>query len=114
MRRIDEVALRPPDRAALDEAARVLRAHAPVDRIVLFGSKSRGDDDAESDIDLLVLTTRPLSRPERHAAMDRLYPIQLARDVVFSPLIVWRDDWEGGRVSALPIHGEIEDHGAVL
>ena len=45
-----DLALAPHDRAAVLEAAAVLAAHLPVERVVLYGSKARGDDDAESDI----------------------------------------------------------------
>ena len=34
----------------------------PVERIILFGSKARGDDEPDSDIDLLVITTPELDR----------------------------------------------------
>jgi predicted nucleotidyltransferase len=41
-----------------------LTAGLPVESIVLYGSKARGDDTFESDIDLLVLTARSLSPDE--------------------------------------------------
>ena len=53
----------------IDEMAALLPARWPVDALVLYGSKARGEDTLESDIDLLVLTGRLLStgRIERHA-----------------------------------------------
>ena len=59
-RRFADLPLAPHDRAAVLEAAAVLAALLPVERVVLYGSKARGDDDAESDIDLLILTSRPM------------------------------------------------------
>ena len=92
----------------------MLRDRFPVELVVLFGSKARGDDDAESDVDLLVLTSRPLSRSERHAISDALFPLQLRHDTVLSPLIVSRDEWENGVVSVLPIHDEVLEQGVVV
>ena len=112
MRTLDDIALQSKDRAAIGEAVLILRDQFPVQRIVLFGSKCRGDDDPESDIDLLVLTTRALSRTERHAIVDALFPIQLQHDVVLSPLIVAAKEWDGGVISVLPIHDELEEQGA--
>ena len=43
--------LSPPLSAAVDR----LRAVAPVERVILFGSRARGDHDAGSDWDLCVL-----------------------------------------------------------
>lgn len=104
----------PRDRDAIAEAARILRERLPVERIILFGSKARGDDDPESDIDLLVLTARPVSGAERHAALAALFETQLRHDVVLSPLVVASRDWVEGLVSVLPIHAEVEEHGVAL
>ena len=113
MRRLDELPLEPRERAAIEEATRILRARFPVEEIILFGSKARGDADEESDIDLLVLTARALSRAERHAVYDALFSLQLRHEVVLSPLIVQGEQWRSDLVSLLPIHDEIEEHGAV-
>jgi len=45
------------DRAAVIKAARFLADHLPAERMGFAGSKARGDDRSDSDIDLLVLTT---------------------------------------------------------
>ena len=107
------MSLQERDRLAIEEAVALLRRQFPVREVVLFGSKSRGDDDPEADIDLLVLTSRPLDRAERGALVDALFPIQLRHDVVLSPLIVAAEEWESGLLSVLPIHAEIEENGAL-
>ena len=58
------------DRAAVLEAAGVLADHLPVERVVLYGSKARGDDRPDSDIDLLILTARPLTVAEGFQVVD--------------------------------------------
>lgn len=113
MKKLDDIRLSGNDRAALAEATKLLRENYPIESIILFGSKSRGDDDPESDIDLLLLTTRPMSRPECHAISDDLFPIQLKYDVVLSPVIVSAEEWRSGLVSVLPIHDEVEEQGVV-
>ena len=113
VRTVDDIRLQPHDRVAIAEAACLLRGRFPVVRVIVFGSKARGDDDAESDIDLLVVTSRSLSRPERHLIVDALFPIQLRHDVVLSPLIVPVDEWMEGALSVMPIHQEVEEQGAI-
>ena len=49
------------ERNAVTAASKLLKEQFPVKNIVLFGSKARGDDDEESDIDLLVLLERKIT-----------------------------------------------------
>ena len=99
MKTIAEIRLHPRDRAAIDDAVEIFRRRFPVEGVILFGSKARGDDDGESDIDLLVLTTRPLSRSEQHAVTDALFPVQLRHDVGLSVLILSVEEGDEGVVS---------------
>ena len=85
-----------------------------MEEMILFGSKARGDDDPESDIDLLVVTSRRFSTAERHAVMDALFPIQREYDVVLSPVVVATEDWRSGILSVLPIHTEVDEQGVAL
>ena len=43
--------------------------------VVLLGSTARGDDTPDPDIDLQVLTTRPITREERRAMTQETLPI---------------------------------------
>ena len=111
MKTLDEISLSHRDRQAIRAAARILRQQFPVDRVVLFGSKARGDDDDESDIDLLVLTSRPLTRAESTQITDALFDLQLALEVVISTLTVPAEEWEHGLYQVLPVRREIEREG---
>lgn len=111
MRSIAEIGLSKTDQEAIAEASQVLRDRFPVERIVLFGSKARGTDDEESDIDLLVLTGRRLDWKERCAITDALFDLQLAYEVVISTLVVAAEEWDRGVYRVLPIHDEIEEQG---
>jgi predicted nucleotidyltransferase len=110
-RRLDDIPLSARDRAAIEEAARALKAAFPVESVILFGSKARGDDDVESDIDLLVLTTQKLSWQERDTVRSLLSPIEMSHSVVLSTLVVPAEEWRDGVISVLPIHTEVESQG---
>ena len=114
MKALRDIGLSDRDRHAVEAAAEALRGHFPVERVILFGSKARRQDDAESDIDLLVLTSRPLTRREKHQVVEVLYPLQLDLEVVFSTLEVPRDDWEHGLYQVLPLRVEIERDGVLV
>ncbi len=54
---------------------RIVEAFHPR-RIVLFGSRARGDQDPESDLDLLVEMETRLRPLERRLAVDRLFGLR--------------------------------------
>jgi predicted nucleotidyltransferase len=112
MKTLSDIHLQPKDRQAIAAAVEVLRAQFPVQSVTLFGSKATGRDDAESDIDLLVLTSRKLTWRERDAVTDALFDVEMAHDVVISTLVLPAEEWEGGPYRVLPIRSEIERQGA--
>lgn len=111
VRSLQDIPLTENDRRAVEEAAEILRTRLPVSRITLFGSKARGVDDAESDIDLLVLTSRPINRAEKSEITRLLFEVELKQEVVLTPLIVAEEDWEHGLYQVLPLRAEIERDG---
>jgi predicted nucleotidyltransferase len=111
MRTLDDVALNERDRRAIVAAARLLRDQFGATQVVLFGSKARGDDVADSDIDLLVLTPEPPTAEQKQQMRQALYPLQLELGVCFSRLFVSSHEWNDGRYRALPIHAEIDRDG---
>ena len=114
MSTLQAIPLSKQERRALAVAAAALKDRFPVEQVVLFGSRARGEGDAESDLDLLVLTTREVAWTERRAIVDALFDVELAHDVVLSPLIVPGRQWRQGPYRILPIHREIARDGVVV
>jgi predicted nucleotidyltransferase len=112
MRVLGDTSVDERDRDAILAASAILKEIFPIEKVMLFGSKARGDSDEESDIDLLLLTTRPLSWQERREVSDRLFDVGMAYDVIFSTLDVTLDEWNGGLFTAMPIYEEISRDGA--
>lgn len=111
MKSLSDIPLRDNERQAIEAAARLLREQFPVEQVILFGSKARGTSDAESDIDLLLLTSRKPHRREKEAITKALFQLELAYEVVISTLVVSTADWKEGLYQVLPIHDEIERDG---
>ena len=103
--------LNPVQKRALASLRRKLLDLGWVEAIYLYGSVARGEADQESDIDLLVLTSRKLSRPERHQITDLVYDVNLLEDTNFSTLVIDRPSWEDGIFSVLPIRERIAKEG---
>jgi predicted nucleotidyltransferase len=107
MSTLEAISLSRQERLALAAAVQALKDHFPVEQVLLFGSRARGEGNAESDLDILVLTTREMTWIERRAVIDALFDIELAHDVLLSPLIVSGQEWRQGPYRILPIHDEI-------
>lgn len=111
MSTLNTIPLSKRERRALAAAVAALKERFPVEQVLLFGSKARGEGDTESDLDLLVLTSREAAWTERRAIVGTLFDVELAHDVVLSPLIVSGRSWRDGINRVLPIHGEIARDG---
>jgi predicted nucleotidyltransferase len=99
---------------AIEEDARTLKSQFCIEEIILFGSKARGDHDAFSDIDLLLVTSEPLHWKDEKAIVEILFDIGMSHDVIFSPLFASKEGWEGGLFEQFPIYAEIVRDGAVV
>jgi predicted nucleotidyltransferase len=107
MKPIDDILMAPEQREALAEIKRKVLEKFDIKAIVLYGSYARGQGDEESDVDLLVVTGRPLTRLERHEITDAVFEVNLQHDTNFSTLVVDQKSWEEGIISVLPIRDEI-------
>ena len=111
MKTLDSSNLTETERRCVEEAAAALKAKLPVSRVVLFGSKARGDAQADSDVDLLVLTAGPVTMELRHSVSDLLFDIGLQDDMVLSSIVVCENDWTDGLIRHMLIHKEVERDG---
>jgi predicted nucleotidyltransferase len=102
------------DREAINAAVRMLRSQFSTNKVILFGSKARGDYDEHSDIDLLVVTSRLLHWKEEKAIVGALFDIGMEYNVIFSPLFASVDEWENGIFTEFPVYQEISRDGAVV
>ena len=107
--------LMPGERAAVEEYI-VHIHHLYPDRvldIVLFGSKARGDDDEESDIDLFLLLDE-----EDDVIRSELWRIasdvSLAHDVVLSVRVFGQARWNKSRRIRLPLYRTVMADGIPL
>jgi predicted nucleotidyltransferase len=72
-------------REALDALLEALQRYQP-QRVILFGSAARGEADADSDLDVLVIKDTPEPFVQRLEAMARLCPPGVHADIlVYTP-----------------------------
>ncbi|MEN8119763.1 MAG: nucleotidyltransferase domain-containing protein [Bacteroidota bacterium] len=85
----------------------------PNAEVILFGSQARGDENKNSDWDLLILTNRPTSLKDEQKFMDNLYELELELEEVFSPLIYSIKDWKT-KYPVTPLYENILKEGIEL
>jgi predicted nucleotidyltransferase len=103
------------ERAALDAYVTRLREQYgdKLVRVVLFGSKARGDSDTESDLDVLVVLNDGDWRFRDEVALVAFEPM-LEHGVVLSPLVVDLADYVWWQEHRAPIYRNISAEGIEL
>ena len=114
MKTLDQIKLTPAQKKALSDLKIKLHQKFEIISIAIFGSTVRGENDPESDLDILVITRRPLQRLLRHQITDLVCEVNLKFDTNLSALVVDQAGWESGLYSILPIHNEILEEGVLL
>ena len=114
MKSFESASLMKNESDAIEAAIGMLKSEFPIAKVILFGSKARGDHDKHSDIDLLVVASRLLHWKEEKAIVGALFDIGMEYDVIFSPLFTFSDEWEKGIFTEFPVYREISRDGAVV
>lgn len=66
----------------------------PDAEVYLFGSRARGDENIDSDWDLLILTLNSVSLQEEQKFRHHLIPLELITGEAFSTFVFEKKDWE--------------------
>ncbi|MCA9901096.1 MAG: nucleotidyltransferase domain-containing protein [Ardenticatenaceae bacterium] len=85
----------------VQQSKHLLKNHygARLENVILYGSVSRQEHDAQSDIDLLVILSQPFDYfEELRQIIDLLYPIQLESTYLISARPVLAHEYEAGAI----------------
>ena len=61
--------------------------------VILYGSRARGDNGANSDWDILILTDYQADLKTEQKFRDKLYDLELETGEVFSVFVYSKDNW---------------------
>ena len=87
---------------------------APDAVVILYGSVARGDNQKESDIDLLILLNKEkITWQDEKRVKYPLYDIEFDYGKIISPLVLSKKDWET-RHKITPFYENVTNEGIVL
>ena len=86
----------------------------PEAEIVLYGSQARGDSNARSDWDFLILVDGRVTDDRVDRIRYRLYEIEWESGEVLSSIVRNRQEWDSQPLKSTPFHRNVELEGVVL
>lgn len=86
----------------------------PTAEVILYGSRARGDSNADSDWDFLILVDGPVDDGRVDRIRHRLYEIEWESDQVLSSIVRSRQQWNSQPLNGTPFHQNVELEGIAL
>ena len=81
-------------------------------RVILFGSRARGEARRESDWDILILTSFPVTEKNKKIFRYKLMDTEIETEQTISTLVYKKDHWKDYEIT--PLYRNIEMEGIEL
>jgi len=101
-------------RTLLGRIRAVVQDVDPAARVILFGSRARGDSSPDSDWDILILSDAALSMEQEDTISHRLYDLGLETDSVISVIFNIKGDWASPLYQSMPFQQNVDREGIEL
>jgi predicted nucleotidyltransferase len=101
-----------PSKAGLLAAcATAIRQVVPEAEVILYGSVARGEETAESDIDLLVLVPQEVTYELKQKLRDPIFALELEHDQLIALMIYQSTQWHSAPLNYMPLYRAIVREG---
>ena len=86
----------------------------PLDRMILFGSRARGDAESRSDADVILIVRRQLNEQEQDHVSDCAWEAGYRDGLVVVPLVFTKEEWDEGPERASLLHKAVDRDGVLV
>jgi DNA polymerase sigma len=84
------------EKTILEQFKALLRARLQLHKVLLFGSRARGDADPQSDLDVVVVLDDGADASAREYVSDCAWEAGFGHGIVVVPVVFTRTEWESG------------------
>jgi DNA polymerase sigma len=84
------------EKKVLDKFKMLLQKRAALHKIILFGSRARGNVDPQSDMDVVVIIDEACDEQTRDCISDCAWEAGFEDGIVVVPVVYTRNEWENG------------------
>ena len=102
------------EKALLSRCYDAIKKIYPNAKVILYGSRARGNADPESDYDLLILVENPTNLKEEDIFRQQLFPIEIETGCVLTVNVYSYRDWNSRLYNAMPFHQNVEREGLLI
>ncbi len=95
------------DRELIEQIKKVIREVDSQAEALLYGSRVRGEAQPESDWDLVILLSVPVTEQLKRTIRHRLYEIEWETGQVISTVIHSRTQWDSAPLRETPFHQQV-------
>jgi uncharacterized protein len=97
-----------------DKIKKVVQKENPTAKIILYGSRARGNFLSESDWDILILLNKPnVTFKDEQIIRHQLYDIELETGETISTFVYALNDWNT-KLSMTPLYENVKKEGIYL
>lgn len=102
------------EKEILDKFLKLLSKKTRVHRLILFGSRARGDADSHSDMDVIVVLGSKRNRELRDFVSDCAWEAGFEHGIVVVPVLFSQEEWETGPERFSLLAQAVESEGIAL
>jgi predicted nucleotidyltransferase len=84
------------EKTVVDRFKTLLLRRVRLHRMILFGSRARGDADPQSDMDVVVILDGVADNDPKNYVSDCAWEVGFEHGIVVVPVVFTRKEWENG------------------
>ncbi len=102
------------EKTIIEKFQALLLSRVKLHKLILFGSRARGDADPDSDMDMVVILEDPANAEDREYISDCAWEAGFQHGIIVVPVVFTRSEWETGPERYSLLAQAVESEGVLL